>query len=604
MENGKIKLLVVSLSLVTLSSCSNAIDASVDPGTIVSTASALVYVPIPDRETGQYVAGDAAEFTYGISSSYGEDKPMVSMKSFLSEFYSQLASAQNPFTYTVAYEDNVYTYNFSGGKGTMTVDFSSSTITFSNYTRVHCIYESAIMDPAATGLTSYPNYAYSSDNEGLIEKGEVTIFDLGNYNIPLYQYNEDAYLPIEMASYLFLSTASYQITYNGTAFYAYSGSSYLYTADSSGETAQLTPYGRSYYGGAFASRSEKSSEIARLEANEMLFYLDHFYGFRDNNTNVANGWKSYLSSSYNDVYQNLYSTNADNNASAIDSIMMTIIGDGHTGTPNSYGILGSYYNGGVHNRTATRSARSNAIYSDYATNLSLRAEAFGNEGELGDRDVEISGKTGIIRFDSFMTTGIEAKQTTDTYKQYKSYDNYALFVYAFRTFAEHDIERVVIDLSLNSGGMAIACVETLGFLMDTVNYATYNPLTGDAGKFRVNVDADADGTISGHDSYAGKYELYVLTSNFSFSCGNWFPTVCKDNGIKIIGEKSGGGACVVQNGITPSGQPFQISGITRLSNGYNGGSSDNDAGINVDYEVSKDCWYDIAKLDSYLANLQ
>lgn len=606
MKNGKISLLTISflsLSVMTLASCNAAIDADVDPGTITDTSTAAAYIPVMNPETMQIVAAEVASLDYGISSGYGEAKPMVSMKSFLSNYYSLLSSAQSKFEYSVSYEDNAYTYSFNAGRGTMEVDFSNSTITFSNYTRVHSAYELALMDPATTGISGITTYAYASDNVGLVETGKATVFDLGAYNIPVYQYEEDAYLPIEMASYLFLSTTSYQLTYNGTAFYAYPNSAYLYTLDESGESATLTPYGQDYYGGAFSTESKKSSEIARLEAKETLFYLDHFYGFRDTNVNVADGWKSYLSSSYNDVYQNMFSTDADTNASALDSIMTTIIGDGHTGLPNYFGILGNYYNGGAHTKTAAESDRSKILHSNYATNLALRKEAFGSSS-LGDRDVEISGNTGIIRFDSFMAGNVAAGQSTDAYKQNKANDNYSLFVYAFRTFAENDVKRVVIDLTCDGGGMAIACVQTLGFLMDTVKYSTYETLTGDLGKFSVNVDANADGIISGDESYADKFEFYVLTSNYSFSCGNWFPTVCKDNGIKIIGEKSGGGACIVQNGVSPDGQPFQISGILRLSNGYNGGSADNDAGIEVDYEVSKDYWYDAAKLDSYLANLQ
>ena len=51
----------------------------------------------------------------------------------------------------------------------------------------------------------------------------------------------------------------------------------------------------------------------------------------------------------------------------------------------------------------------------------------------------------------------------------------------------------------------------------------------------------------------------VMTSSFSFSCGNLFPSLMKDMGFPILGEKSGGGACAVQNFITPEGLQFQLS---------------------------------------------
>lgn len=595
MKTAKLNIFLIVGSCLILSSC-NLFETG--HGSIVNTATAVVYQPVVDQETGSYVSKQALTLDYGISSVYGSNKPMVSLTSFLKNFY--MPNLQNPETKSLdlTRTDDVYTYTLvNDGKGTISVDFTNNKITFSNYYRVLNIYDSAFLDAAAVGLIGYDYLAYSSDNVGFIEAGNETVFDLGGYDIPLYKYREDAYLPIEVVSYLFLALRSSQVVFNGSAFYIYA--SPLYMIDSDG---QLTNYGRDYYGGSLASLSTKSSAIATLEANEMIFYLDHFYGFRDTNTNVGSGWKNYLSSSYPSIYNNLYSTDADASASALDSILMTIIGDGHTGANNVYGNLGSFYNGGRHIRRASSSQRSLALNTEYSENIALRSEVLGSE-ELGDNDVQISGNTGIIRFDSFQNAALKSGQTTDYYREYKSYDNYALFVYAFRKFENSGVKRVVIDLTCNGGGTALSCVAALGFLMDTVPYATYCPLTGDKGQYRVNVDADADGTISGHDSYADKYEFYVLTSNYSFSCGNWFPTVCKDVGIKIIGAKSGGGACAVQYGVSPCGQPFQISGVMRLSNGYTGGEKDNDGGIDVDYTVAKEYWYDAVKLDSYLSSL-
>lgn len=87
---------------MTLASCNAAIDADVDPGTITDTSTAAAYIPVMNPETMQIVAAEVASLDYGISSGYGEAKPMVSMKSFLSNYYSLLSSAQSKFEYSVS----------------------------------------------------------------------------------------------------------------------------------------------------------------------------------------------------------------------------------------------------------------------------------------------------------------------------------------------------------------------------------------------------------------------------------------------------------------------------------------------------------------------
>ena len=90
----------------------------------------------------------------------------------------------------------------------------------------------------------------------------------------------------------------------------------------------------------------------------------------------------------------------------------------------------------------------------------------------------------------------------------------------------------------------------------------------------------------------------MLTSNFSFSCANLFPQVCKEMGIaKIIGQQSGGGACVVYYSATPDGKPYRISSNMRDGDPANP-TQHKDAGIPVDGEIALENFYN----DEYLAN--
>ena len=118
------------------------------------------------------------------------------------------------------------------------------------------------------------------------------------------------------------------------------------------------------------------------------------------------------------------------------------------------------------------------------------------------------------------------------------------------------------------------------------------------------VDANLDGRYDEKDSLLD-YNLYCLISPSSFSCGNLMPSVLKSSGrAKIIGEQSGGGACVVMPLSTADGTLLQISSPNRLSYMKNGSIYDIDQGVEPDYVIDKpEHFYDRAKLTDYINSL-
>jgi hypothetical protein len=51
----------------------------------------------------------------------------------------------------------------------------------------------------------------------------------------------------------------------------------------------------------------------------------------------------------------------------------------------------------------------------------------------------------------------------------------------------------------------------------------------------------------------------IITSNYSFSCANLMPSLAKDAGIMLIGERSGGGTCATNRYFTPDGLLYALS---------------------------------------------
>ena len=120
------------------------------------------------------------------------------------------------------------------------------------------------------------------------------------------------------------------------------------------------------------------------------------------------------------------------------------------------------------------------------------------------------------------------------------------------------------------------------------SYLCYdNPLTKQRSIVEYEVDRDFNGVFDEKDKDV-HYNLNfgVLTTDVAFSCGNLFPSMLKDNGVPVIGEKSGGGSCAIQAMCTADGFCFQISSFRSRLNSLAGENID--SGIVPDIVIPSD----------------
>ena len=74
--------------------------------------------------------------------------------------------------------------------------------------------------------------------------------------------------------------------------------------------------------------------------------------------------------------------------------------------------------------------------------------------------------------------------------------------------------------------------------------------------------------------------------------------------VTILGQTSGGGACVVTSMTSADGCTFTISGIKRLAYTKNGSFYDIDRGVEPDHEISDiDLIYDREYMTEYINKL-
>ena len=140
-------------------------------------------------------------------------------------------------------------------------------------------------------------------------------------------------------------------------------------------------------------------------------------------------------------------------------------------------------------------------------------------------------------------------------------DRPAIFLDALKKAQDDpEVKNFVLDLTLNNGGSLDLVIVLTSLLYDETLARGYSPLTGEYFQWNYQVDRNLDRVFDDKDKEVqNDLNVCILTSRFSFSCGNALPSLCKDAGILIAGETSGGGGCAVAMFRTPEGYPYRIS---------------------------------------------
>lgn len=164
-------------------------------------------------------------------------------------------------------------------------------------------------------------------------------------------------------------------------------------------------------------------------------------------------------------------------------------------------------------------------------------------------------------------------------------------------------------MSVNGGGAADAAVFVISWLNGEAVLALRDTLTGSETITSYYADVNLDGQSNGgtEDTVSGgEYNLYCLISGNSFSCGNLVPAALKASGtVTLLGQRSGGGSCVVLPCTSASGAIFAISGPKQLATVRNGSFYNIDEGIDPDFILFRtESYYDRPALVEYIHSLK
>lgn len=353
----------------------------------------------------------------------------------------------------------------------------------------------------------------------------------------------------------------------------------------------------------FYNKKTRSAALSEFNYQLLRFQIDNLYGLKKelHDKHGFNDFDSFVKEK--GLKDKLLSTSAGVYDEGLSELLMKYIDDGHTKYTDRSVFTGQDETtaGDLSNRYL--GPRRTGLFNKRTEYMTYRQSVLGEGVEPIGLFVE--GETAVIRFDSFthplpfIADPGNAFDFMDLPAVLKSSSPFG-FIKAFKEISKNDkIKNVVYDLTCNGGGVSV----TLPFLAayfakDPVIYLRDN--LGDVVReFHYSVDLNGDGVHDGEGDYFGdKYHMYVLTSDFSFSCASALPTMAHIAGVDVIGMQGGGGACNVAGFSDACGSIYTLSAPQQI--GYldeDGNFINDDKGIPVTHELSKENWYDVAKLD-------
>ena len=481
------------------------------------------------------------------------------------------------FSLTLSEEDSVAVITRDNGY-TMEINCDEDIISFDDY---DSFFVPSWSDTVIDVLEHYGtiNCLQLVEQNSYSRIGSAVDFRLGDYGIDLIEKDGVCYIPMQVLSDIVFSLPCYvSILYNGEGVFGYE-----LTMETENELLDK------YYEAEPGARSES---LADFTYRELCMVMDYFYGLKEQH-GIEDFDDFFIETG---LEKSLKSTDAMEAGKAMADLMNLYIDDLHSAyTGNSWLV-------GPNEELRENFGRSIIEYYLYGMKYYEVRDTYYPDGVPGYEEI---GNTAYITFDTFETkpddvdyyTEPPVADTTDTV-------GICLYAYSQITREDSPIENVVLDLSLNNGGDTTTGSFVLSMFLGEADICIEDTLTGAYANERFCADVNLDGEFDEQDTLYG-YNLYCMTSPYSFSCGNLVPSVLKNSGnVTMLGNTSGGGACIVMPFSTADGTLLQISGYRRLSYMKNGAIYDIDQGIEPHYIISNpEHYYDRQELTEYINGL-
>ena len=427
----------------------------------------------------------------------------------------------------------------------------------------------------------------------------TTTLDMGAYGIDLHADGKGAvYFPFATLADMYTDLYYHHAGFNGEKVVANLSVNEV-------ELSEIDPD----YNKPLVARTTRPADLADFNYKELCFAMDHFYGYpgriKYNDALKAKGLDKVLEEDI-ECGPSIKKLLLSEKLSDYLIGMMGLTGvyfDGHTamtitsalGKATDYPELYQEYQAGLMAHQDVLALLMTAIVSmqsmvaDGQAVEALRPKVYG-EGVTYVK----KGDTAVCVFDSFNERNEQAwkdyyagKGPMPTVENAPN-DDMVIFLDALKkAAADPEVKNFVIDITANGGGSADIVLAMTSLILDKSYISQDNSLTGQRSIVEYEVDRNFNGLFDAADQDV-RYDLNfaVLTSPMSFSCGNLFPSILKDNGVPVLGATSGGGACAIQAMCTADGFCFQISSFRARLNSLDGDNID--GGVTPDIPIDNE----------------
>ena len=487
-------------------------------------------------------------------------------------FYENLPSVAyiNP----VDYLSHIYKVDFSEKKnadGTYTIvkaDDSTMTVNVETDTVYFDCYEHfAFNDVNFEGSSLENDFAEELPIEFMGTQKGVTL-DLAKYDIDIVVYGGKVYFPLPTLSDIFIPTYHAAEYLDGTLYY-------VNTMDN--------PLCDGYFDkSSLYNTVQRDKTLIDYSYHELCFVMDYFYGLPEKaaiSESIAEKGFDRTLEEYNDDTRT--AKKLLNSENPIDLYA-------------AFYYLNDYFQDGGHSVLIAEPAKETGAYPDTLMAgimyeiVSERSATDSSRARIYDINEAFSADTlprkylphsvRKVCYESYelvkeWDSGLFCLQSGKTFVfVFNSFDNDAVdaFKWSLDYAQENGISNFVLDISCNHGGDTNMLAYMAAIMMNKerhtnrFEFESLNTFTGNTIVSPVLLDLNSDGSIDEKDKevvYDFNYAL--LTSSYSFSCGNLLSVIAKDNGIAILGQTSGGGECMISKYYLPESHYYLISGIDK-----------------------------------------
>ena len=392
---------------------------------------------------------------------------------------------------------------------------------------------------------------------------EPVVFDFAELGIALHGDGNEVWFPVSILSTWLTDIAQNIAVYNGKHLYICRGND-PYFSDN-------TYFDTEYYD-RILTNGQRESDLAAYTYGELGFIFRYMYGYPgrtalDETILREKGLDDALAA-YGDPGQTLREELASEDFREFWYGMFALsagpMEDGHNNTALSIGVVDASDTEKYRDfREYTWKKLGNGSVSPFLGKL-MRASS--EIHEVRRRDLEEDkyckcGDTAVILLDEF---SVDEEGWETYYQSGGELPGDTMGTAAkglMKASQDEEIKNVLFDISTNPGGYSDSVAGVLSLMTGRDYLCGCNALSRQRFNIYFDVDRNLDGEIDGKDDAVHyDFNYAVLTSGASFSCGNMFPFLVREEGGVVIGESSGGGSCSIQKAVLSEGFQINISG--------------------------------------------